>query len=120
MIERTKAPSPRMPKVKRISSVQELLPTAREMVSRKPAVMYEGVEVQKGQRVLFINDTTADQLVVEALSIAMREKGVHVEVITLERFRGLKDPVEMLDNMFSNNWYPKWAWDAANDADIVL
>lgn len=120
MSEKSKAPSPRMPEVKRVSSVQELLPTAREMVSRKPAVMYEGVEVQKGQRVLFINDTTADQLVVEALSIAMRERGVHVDVITLEGFRGLKDPVEMLDNMFSNNWYPKWAWDAANDADIVL
>jgi hypothetical protein len=82
--------------------------------------MYEGVEVQKGQRVLFINDTTADQLVVEALSIAMRERGAHVDVITLEGFRNLKDPVDMLDNMFSNNWYPQWAWSAANDADIVL
>ena len=115
-----KAPRPRMPKVARITKVEQLLPTAREMVSRTAADMYEGVEVKKGQKVLFINDTTADQLVVQALTAAILEKGGHVDTITLEGFRGLKDPGDILDNMFSNNWYPKWVWDAANEADIVL
>ncbi len=90
------------------------------MISRKPANMYEGLEVRKGQRVLFINDTTADQLVVESFSAAIQEKGAHVDVITLEGFRGLKDPVDIVDSMFSENWYPQWAWQAANEADIVF
>ncbi len=115
-----KAPIPRMPKVARITKVEQLLPTAREMVSRTAANMYGGVEVKKGQKVLFINDTTADQLVVQALTIAILEKGAHVNTITMEGFRGLKDAGEMVDNMFSNNWYPKWVWNAANEADIVL
>ncbi|MBI4334740.1 MAG: hypothetical protein HY673_26095 [Chloroflexi bacterium] len=115
-----KAPSPRMPRVARVAKVDQLMPVARDMVSRTAANMYEGIEIHKGQKVLFVNDTTADQLVVQALSAAALERGAHVDVITLEGFRGLKDPGEMLDNMFSNNWYPKWVWDAANNYDIVL
>lgn len=116
---KAKAPSPRIPKVARITKVEQLLPTAREMVSKKPALLYDGGEVKEGQKVLFINDTTADQLVVQALTTAALEKGAHVNTITLEGFRGLKDAGEMVDKMFSNNWYPKWVWDAANEADIV-
>lgn len=115
-----KAPRPRMPKVARITKVEQLLPIAREMVGRTAAHMYEGWEVKKGQKVLFVNDTTADQLVVQALTAAILERGGHVDTVTLEGFRGLKDAGEMLDNMFSNNWYPKWVWDVANKANIVL
>lgn len=113
-------PAPKMPEIKRITAVEELLPTARKMVSREAASMYEGIEVKEGQKVLFINDFTADQLVVEALTRAIRERGAHVDIIFLEGFPGLKDPVDLLDSMFSNNWYPDWAWAAANEADIVL
>jgi len=115
-----KAPRPRMPKVARITNVEQLLPMAREMVSKKRAHMYEGVVVKAGQKVLLVNDTTADQLMVEALSTAMKEQGAHITTINLEGFVGLKEPVDLLDNMFSNNWYPKWVWEAANEADIVL
>lgn len=120
MTKLNKAPRPRMPEVERITSVEQLLPVAREMVTRKPSNMYEGLQVKKGQKVLIINDSTADQLVVEALSTAMKENGAHISTIMLEGFVGLKDSVDILDNMFSNNWYPKWVWDAANEADIVL
>ena len=115
-----KAPKPRMPKVARVTKMEQLLPTAREMVSRDAANMYEGIKINKGQRVLIINDTTADQLVVQAISTAALEKGAHVNVITLEGYRGLTDPGAMLDTMFSNNWYPAWVWKAAEEADIVL
>lgn len=115
-----KAPSPRMPRVARITKLEQLLPRAREMVSRKPAEMYEGVLIKEGQKVLFINDTTADQLVVEALRTAAMERGAHVNTITLEGFRGLTEPGEMLDSMCFNNWYPKWVWEAANDQNLVL
>lgn len=116
----SKAPAPRMPEAKKITTVEELLPKAREMVNRKAANMYEGLEIKKGQKVLIINDPSADQLVVEALSTAIKENGAHLSIIHLEGFPGLKDPVDMLENMFSNNWYPDWAWAAANEADIVL
>ena len=120
MVKGNKALSPKMPQVAKITGVEQLLPMAREMVSREPANMYEGVEVKTGQKVLLVNDTTADQLVVEALSTAIKERGAHLNTITLEGFSGLKDPVDIVDTMFSNNWYPKWVWDAANEADIVL
>ncbi|MDP2647021.1 MAG: hypothetical protein Q8P24_18960 [Desulfobacterales bacterium] len=115
-----KAPAPRRPDVKKITRVEELLPKARIMVNRKAADMYEGLQVKKGQKVLIINDPSADQLVVEALATAIRENKAHLTIILLEGFPGLKDPVDLLDNMFSNNWYPDWVWNAANEADIVL
>src|SRR3989304_1789873 len=108
MTEITKAPQPKMPKVEKITNVQQLMPMARVMVDREDASMFEGWGIKKGQKVLFINDTTSDQLVVEALSTAAREKGAHVTIITLEGFTGLKDSGDMLENMFSNNWYPDW------------
>ncbi|MDP2646048.1 MAG: hypothetical protein Q8P24_14005 [Desulfobacterales bacterium] len=115
-----KAPAPRQPAAKRITHVAELLPRARELVSRKAANMYEGFEVKKGQKVLIINEPSADQLVVEAFATASRERGATVDIIGLQGFGPLKDAAELLDNMFSNNWYPDWAWAAANEADIVL
>ncbi len=68
---------------------------ARDMLSRKPANMYEGVQVKAGQKVLIVNDTTADQLVVEALSTPMKEKGAHITAINLEGFVGLKELVDL-------------------------
>jgi hypothetical protein len=52
--------------------------------------MYEGVEVSKGQKVLFINDTVADQLVVESLSTAMRERDANATIINLQGLLALK------------------------------
>jgi len=120
MTEETKAPQPKMPHIERITDVQQLMPMARVMVNREDASMYEGFGIKQGQKVLFINDATSDQLVVEALSTAAKEKGAHVTIITLEGFTDLKDSTEILDEMFSNNWYPDWAWEAANEADLVL
>lgn len=115
-----KAPAPRMPKVKRVKSVDELLPMARHMVSHDPPNMYDGIEVKKGQRVLIVNDQTADQLVFEAFSTAIKERGAHLTVINLEGFVNLKDPGELVDSTFSNAWYPKWVWEAASEADVIL
>jgi len=118
--EITKAPQPKMPKVERITNVQQLMPMARVLIDREESSMYEGWKINPGQKILFINDATSDQLVAEALSAAAKEKGAHVNSITLEGFTDLKDSVDILDEMFSNNWYPDWAWEAANEADLVL
>lgn len=115
-----KAPAPRMPEVKRVKSVDELLPMARYMVNHDPPNMYDGTEVKKGQRVLIVNDQTADQLVFEAFCTAIKERGAHLTVINLEGFVGMKDPGELVDSNFSNAWYPKWVWDAAKEADVIL
>ncbi len=115
-----KAPAPRMPVVKRVKSVDELLPMARHMVSFDPPNMYDGIEVKKGQRVLIVNDQTADQLVFEAFATAIKERGAHLTIINLEGFVNLKDPGELVDSTFSNAWYPKWVWEAANEADVIL
>src|SRR3989304_498469 len=106
MPETTKVPSPKMPQVEKITSIQQLMPMARVLVSRKSVNMFEGWDIKQGQKVLFINDDTSDQMVLEALAAAAREKGAHVTVITLEDRTDPKDPVEILDNMFSNNWFP--------------
>jgi hypothetical protein len=113
-------PAPRIPEIKRITNVAQLLPKAREMVNRKVTHFYGGLGVKDGQHILIISDSSADQLVVEALSIAIREKGASLDVIQLEGFPGLKDPLELFDTMFANNWYPNWVWAAANEADTVL
>lgn len=115
-----KAPAPKMPVVKPVKSVDELMPMARYMVSHDPPNMYDGIEVKKGQRVLLVTDQTADRMVFEAFSAAFKERGTHVTVIDLEGFVGLKDAGELVDNTFSNAWYPGWVWEAANEADVVL
>lgn len=120
MVVELKGPQPRMPKVARINNAEQLMPMARTLVSRKTSSMYEGWEIEKGQKLLFVNDSTADQLVVESLSRAAKEKGAHVNIITLEGFTDLKDSTDVLDNMFSNNWLPDWAWAAINQADLVM
>lgn len=115
-----KAPAPRMPKVKRVRSVDELLPMARHMVSHDPPNMYDGIEVKKGQRVLIVNDQTADQMVFEAFSTAIKERGAYLTVINLEGFVNLKNAGELVDSTFSNAWYPSWVWEAAREADVIL
>jgi len=115
-----KAPAPRMPKVKKVKSVEELMPMARHMVSKDPPNMYDGIEVKKGQRVLVVNDQTADQLVFQAFSTAIKERGAHLTVIDLEGFRNLKNAGELVDSTFSNAWYPAWVWEAAREADVIL
>jgi len=109
-----------MPKVKRVKNVEELLPMAKHMVSHDPPNMYDGIEVKKGQRVLIVNDQTADQLVFEAFSTAIRERGAHLTVINLEGFVNLKNAGELVDSTFSNAWYPSWVWEAAKEADVIL
>src|SRR3990167_8262405 len=110
-----KAPAPRMPVVKRVKSVDELLPMARNMVSFDPPNLYDGIEVKKGQRVLIVNDETADQLVFEAFATAIKERGALLTIINLEGFVNLKDPGELVDSTFSNAWYPGWVWEVAKE-----
>jgi hypothetical protein len=100
--------------------MEQLLPVARLIARRKETNLMLGSDLKEGERVLIVSDTTFDPLVQDALSQAIREVGNHVDIIELEGFPNLTDPVELLDGFFSNNWYPEWVWEAASTYDLML
>src|SRR5262245_26418894 len=74
-------PEPRYPKVTKITSLEELLPAARFIVTKpKNLNMRPGYGIKGGERVLFLSDNIIDPLVVEAFVTALREKGCKVDV----------------------------------------
>ncbi len=113
-------PSPRMPQVPKFTSVGQVLPNVRLIIKRKPANMVEGLALKPGEKVLVLTDSTIDPLINESLAIAIKEASGRVETIALEGHPGLKEPVDLLDTMFSNNWYPDWVWEAAGQADAFV
>jgi hypothetical protein len=116
----TKVPAPRSPAFKEIKDVSKLLPVARMVVKRPPISMMAGLGLKPGDRVLIVSDSTFDPLVAEAISTAIREAGNPLDIIELEGFPKRTDAVEILDGMFSNNWYPDWVWEAAKSYDLML
>lgn len=117
---KTNAPSPRTPLIPDITRVEQLLPVARTVVKRSGSNMFEGLDLKPGDKVLIISDSTLDPVVIEAFTIAIHESGGHVEEIKLEGFPHLTEPIDIIDTMFGNNWYPDWIWKAVHQADIVL
>jgi hypothetical protein len=78
-------PVPRYPKIREITSVDKLLPSARFIVSKaKDLNMRPGYGIKGGERVLFLSDNIIDPLVVEAFVRAFREKGAKVDVWSFE------------------------------------
>lgn len=116
-----KAPEPRMPKIPEIKSAEDLLPLARLIVKRKHHdEMLDGMGLKPGMKVLMVVDTTNDRLVQDAFRIAVEEAGGILEIITLYGYPKLKDPLELVDTLFSRRWWPSWIWPAIKEADIVL
>lgn len=113
-------PAPRMPKVSRVTSVDQVMPALRIIVKRKRGNQVEGFDLKPGQKVLIVTDQTVDPLLPEALKLAIAEAGGQTEVIELEGFPALKEPVELVDNQFSTNWFPDWVWDKALQADVFV
>ena len=81
-------PAPRYPQIPDITSVEQLMPNARYVISKpgdKSANLRVGFGVQGNERVLFLSYDTTDPLVVEALRRAFTEKGAQVDILTLPR-----------------------------------
>ena len=114
------APAPLMPKVEEVASVTALLPIARQIVRRPGYQMLDGLNLKPGMKVLMVVDSTNDRLVQEAFEIAVPEAGGILEKIMLHGFPGMTEPVELVDAMFSRNWWPDWVWEAVKKADIVM
>ncbi len=116
-----RVPAPRSPQIAAVTSVEELLPMARLIVNRKQhGNMAEGLELRRGEKVLVITDSTLDPLVLEALTLVIRECGGKVDVISLQGYPNLTEPVDLVDEMFSKNWFPGWVWQAIPQADVLL
>lgn len=113
-------PSSRQPKEARITSVEQLLPAARMIVRREPYGMMSGWNLKPNERVLMVLDKTNDPLVVEAFIKAIEEIGAKLTLIRLEGNAGLTDGLELTDRQFAYNWWPRWAWDAMEDHDVLI
>ncbi|MBI2819834.1 MAG: hypothetical protein HYX73_07630 [Acidobacteria bacterium] len=79
-------PAPRYPKIPDITTVDQLMPYARFIVSKagdKTIVMRPGYGIQGGERVLMAMNETTDPLVIEAFRRAFVEKNCKVDVLIL-------------------------------------
>ncbi|MBI2819713.1 MAG: hypothetical protein HYX73_07020, partial [Acidobacteria bacterium] len=91
MVEATQAqmagyPAPRYPKIPNITSVEQLMPYARYIVSKpgdKTIVMRPGYSIQGGERVLIRVSDDNDPLVIEAFRRAFVEKDCTVDILIL-------------------------------------
>ena len=76
-------PAPRYPTVPQKPTVEDLMPTARSIVKRGDigAMFYPGYAIKPGERALMAVPRDFDQLVLEALSRAIREEGAKIDLI---------------------------------------
>jgi hypothetical protein len=122
--ERTMATTPmtpRMPQVREPTSAEELLPALRTVVTRKPQRSFnEGLALKPGERVFMITDSTISPLLSEAFGEAIRDAGGHVDVVNLEGYPRMEDPMELVDTQNTKRWYPDWIWEGAKQADVLL
>lgn len=114
MASTTQFPSPRIPPLPKITSAGQLLPVARKVLRE------EAPGIKREDKVLILSDSTVDPLVAEAFVRVAREASGHVDVIDLQGYAGMTDAVDLVDNMFSNNWWPGWVWQAIKEADVFL
>ncbi|MBI4330107.1 MAG: hypothetical protein HY673_02355 [Chloroflexi bacterium] len=114
-------PEPRFPEIPENISLEHILPTIRVIAQRKHAgYEYPGLDVKPGKKYLILADSTNDPLVTRALALAVREGGGLVQTVVLEGYAGMTEPVDLLDTMFSTNWFPSWVWEAMAGMDVVI
>jgi hypothetical protein len=113
--------SPRMPEVRQPTSVDDILPALRTVVTRTTSRgLNESLALKPGERVLMITDSTIDPILNEGFQKAIRDAGGHIDTVNLEGYPELDDPVELVDGPNTTRWYPDWVWDAAKHADVLL
>ena len=67
-----------------------------------------------------ITDSTISPLLSEAFGEAIRDAGGHVDVVNLEGYPLMEDPLELVDIQNTKRWYPDWIWEGAKQADVLL
>lgn len=112
--------TPRMPDVPKVTSVEQILPAVRLAVKNEARVLKEALALKPGEKVCMVTDDTINPILPQAFEIAIKEAGGTVDRIDLEGPRDLTDPLDLVDKLFGNNWYPSWVWDRAKAADVFL
>jgi hypothetical protein len=81
-------PSPRYPRFKKPGSVEELLPKARELVGTPPGQPFYAFKpsynIRKGDKILFVVLSEYHPMIVEAMHMALKEKGAIVDLLILD------------------------------------
>ncbi len=113
--------TPRMPAVREPTSPEDILPALRTVVTRIPQRSFnEGLGLKPGERVMIVSDSTINPILPEAMQEAIRDAGGHVDVINLEGYPLMDDPLELVDGPNTTKWYPQWVWEAAKQADVLV
>jgi len=113
--------NPRMPEVRQPTSPEDILPALRTVVGRTTQrTMNESLALKPGERVLIVTDSTIDPILAEGFQEAIRDAGGHVDVINLEGYPLLEDPIELVDGPNTSKWFPEWIWEGAKQADVLL
>jgi hypothetical protein len=113
--------TPRMPQVREPTSAEDILPALQTVVTRTPQRGFnEGLSLKPGDRVFIITDSTIDPILPEAFGEAIRDAGGHADVVNLEGYPLMDDPIELVDGPNTTNWYPNWVWEGAKQADVLL
>lgn len=123
-------PTPRYPQIKRPITVKDMLPNVRRLLSDDPSCILDKAAgavrggFKAGEKILIVKDYSADPLVVEAFTQGAKElvgpRG-KVESITIQGQSDAREPWQVLDEMFTKNYWPPWVWDVAKkEYDRVL
>ena len=78
-------PAPRYPKISKITSLGQLLPSARAVIAREKGMLVRpGYGIKGGERVLLVANSNTDPLIIEAYTTALREKNCSVDLVILQ------------------------------------
>ena len=118
--------TPRTPEIKKITTVDDLMPYARYYVTTPyrgmVSLMKPSLGAKAGDKILLISEITTDPLVIAAIRNAALEVGAEFNCILLNGSPHLTDPVETeieyIDKRVDQLW-PEWIWTAMEGANII-
>lgn len=115
-------PAPRGYDNPNIDTVEDLLPAARAVVTRKErSVQWPGLGIKGGEKVLMVVDARTDPLVIEAFVRALREKKCRVDLLTKDSiaYRQVEDYLKAFNDRLIRG-APNWLEEARKDYDIIF
>ncbi|MBI4483337.1 MAG: hypothetical protein HY652_10660 [Acidobacteria bacterium] len=80
-VSKQEYPGPRYPKISKVTSVEQLLPSARYIIAREKGMnVRPGYAIKGGEKVLYVSSPSESPIVREAFLKAFAEKGAKVDV----------------------------------------
>lgn len=117
---------PRSPEIRKVTSVDELMPYARYYVTTQyrgmVSLMKPSLGAKAGDKILLITEITTDPLVIAAIRNAALEVGAEFNLIELHGYPEITDPVETevtYVNKRVDQMWPGWIWQAIEQVNIV-